>query len=181
MFMTIKRKQLTGILIIIVVITVIGLFVSNDAVPVSKEHAVMSDASASGNMQSELIPGEAVMVNAPNSNDDFLTRARTDREIVRSKALEILNNTISNESASEQFRRDAEAQIIRTASDMDKEKRIETLLSAKGFERNVVFISQDGTTVTLDHSELSETDVAKINDIVFEQTGNNNIKIVEVE
>ena len=92
----------------------------------------------------------------------------------------MLNKTINNDKISEENKKKAEEKILQIAEDVDKESKCEALLSAKGYEKNIVFINEGSVTVTVGQ-RLSETDTAKINDIIFEQTGNNNVKIVEVK
>ncbi len=177
MFMIVKRKHIASIIIIIAILTITGLLLKSSEENFSDESIPTTVSNSDSAENKDARPGEAVMV---TSQKDFLIQARNDREIIRSKAIEIIKETLENESTSEKFRQDAESQILKMASYMDSEKKIETLLSAKGYDDNVVFISDDSVTVTV-VKLLEETDIAKINDIVFEQTGNNNIKIVEVE
>ena len=172
MFMIIKRKQIISTLGILVVITAILINFMQTNVNEDKIQTV----SESDEFE---VPdsGEAVLV---STNVDYHIKAKNDREIVRSKACEILNETIDNPNVSENNKKVAEEKIIKMSENMDKELKCESILNAKGYNDSIVFISDNGITVTIRSDLLSETDIAKINDIIFQETGNNNIKIVEV-
>ena len=62
----------------------------------------------------------------------------------------------------------------------ENEVTAQNLLSAKGFNQTVVYITDENVTVTVKRDALSKSDTAKIVDIIYEVTQNNNIKIVEV-
>ena len=87
--------------------------------------------------------------------------------------MDILNNTLKSENMSDENKQKAEEQILKIASDIENEAECELLLSAKGINNCVVFISDKSVTVTIPGKSISENEVFKINDIIYEQTGNN--------
>ncbi len=134
--------------------------------------------SASDTENNEIL-GEATMV-GKTGNDYFIT-CRNNRETVRSKAVEILRSTIDNPNSSQEAKGKAEAEILNISKNIEAEGNIENLIKAKGFEDVVIFINDNNITVTVKTNGLTAPEIAKIKDIVIEETGNNNIKIVEVK
>ena len=53
---------------------------------------------------------------------------------------------------------------------MSKEKVIENLIKAKGFEEALVFITDNSVNVIIEAEKLADSDVAKILDIVITET-----------
>jgi len=99
---------------------------------------------------------------------------------MRSKMCSLLAESIDNPNISSDSKKEMENKLLLSAENMDKEIQCESLLAVKGYENNVVFISDDTITVSVECHGLSDKDIAIIHDIIFGQTGNNNIKIVEV-
>lgn len=127
----------------------------------------------------EEVLGEATMVT--NNGGIFFEKCRSNRETVRSKALEILNSTIENPHTTQEAKDKAQNEIIIMSNNIEAEGNIENLIKAKGFSEAVVFINDKNITVTVQTNGLTAPETAKIKDIIIEETGNNNIKIVEVK
>ena len=123
--------------------------------------------------------GEATLVD--NMSNDYFTECRVTRETSRSKATELLKSTIDNPNSSQEAKDEAQNKIIKISNNIEAEGNIENLIKAKGFEDTVVFINDDNITVTVKSQGLTAPETAKIKDIVIEETGKNNIKIVEVK
>lgn len=175
MFMVLKKRKIIfySVTFLLLISCYFGISNKNNLTISS----VASDgASAAGNKT--LLPGETLAV---SSNNNYFLKTKNDREIIRSKATELLRSILDDANASPESKKEAEDAIIKIADEMDKEVKAESLLGAKGFKDNVVFVSNSSATVTVNQKNLSDKDIAKINDIVSEITGNNNIKIVEVD
>lgn len=178
MFMVLKKKKviLYSVTFFLLISCCFGVNNSKNSEGLNISN-VTSDGT-SDTSDKVLLPGETLAV---SSNNNYFLKTKNDREIIRSKATELLRSILDDTNSSPESKKEAENAIINMADEMDKEAKAESLLSAKGFRDNVVFISNGSTTVTLRQNNLSDKDIAKINDIVSEITGNNNIKIVEVD
>ena len=172
MFMVFKKKKL----IILSVCILLGLSTYLGFDKLHFETADNSTQNTEEQLNADLLPGEAVSV----SSDNYFLESKNDRELLRSKSTELLRSIIDNENTSEETKKEAESKLLNVARDIDNELKIENLLKAKGYNECMVFISDDSVTVTLDKENIKNEDIAKINDIVYEITGNNTIKIVEV-
>ena len=92
---------------------------------------------------------------------------------------EILNN----ESSSLEAKNDAEERMKEIAQSMSIEMTMEGLIKAKGFSEALVNYSSTYINIIVQSSELTETEVAKIVDIVQSQVDRDidYIKIIPIE
>ena len=149
------------------------------AINYGKDYFVSNTKSVATVANQDELPemGDAVLVSVEPQKTDNI---KNEREIIRSKVCELLNKSIDNPNTSNDSKLEAEQKLISIAECMDSELTCESLLALKGFENAVVFISDGLITVSVESNGLNDEDIAKINDVIFGQTGNNNIKIVEV-
>lgn len=61
---------------------------------------------------------------------------------------------------------------------MEKERTIENLIENKGFPETLVLMTDNSITVTVNKQEITQSDVAKICDIVMRETGRSAGQIV---
>jgi len=174
MFVTIKKKHIT--IAVVAILCTIALYLNVNA-PESHTTVVHESADANPTDYDNYESGKAIMVSAKEST---LAKAKNNREIVRSKACELLSNTLKDPSISHETKSEAENKLLKMSKDMDDEVQCEFLLSSKGLGECIVFISDTSVNVSVSKRGITEEDVVKINDIIYEITGNNNIKIVEV-
>ena len=101
---------------------------------------------------------------------DYLAAAKLSREQVRGENREDLLKVIDNEESDEQTRQAAVNKMVELADNSDKECAAETLLGAKGFENSMVSITDGKADVVICRSELSDAELAQIEDIVKRKT-----------
>ena len=125
--------------------------------------------------------GESTEVSAPS---DYFATARLTRQKARDSALSLLQESQGNDSIDEQTLSEAAQSIQTLASYTLAEAQIENMITAKGYEDCVVFLSDDSVSVVVSSPDdgLQTEDVARITDIVKEETGFTaaSIKIMEV-
>lgn len=130
--------------------------------------------------QSEASPSPAV-----SGTSDYFSSARLNRQQARDSALALLQEAAADEKATQATIDEANAAIQTMAADTLAEAQIENLITAKGYQDCVVFLSDNSASVVVSATEtgLSETDAAKISEIVMEQTGltASQIKLIETE
>ena len=117
------------------------------------------------------------------SSASFFTTCRTDRANTRNESIEYYNAILNNESSSEEAKQNAEAQIDALISAMSMETTMEGLIKAKGFSEALVNYSSTYINVIIKSAELTETEVAKIVEIIQSQVERDidYIKIIPVE
>lgn len=115
----------------------------------------------------------------------YFASARLNRQQARDSALELLQEAAADEKADQKVVDEANASIQTMADDTLSEAQVENLVTAKGYGDCVCFIGEDGVNLVVSSTDqgLSETDIAKIVEIVREETGLNadQIKIIEAK
>ena len=102
----------------------------------------------------------------------YFSATQLSRQEARDEALEVLQNVVENDAAAEATKQEAMAEISRIALDIQNEANVESLVKAKGFENCVAVISGDKINVIVaSEEELVASQVAQINEIVYEATG----------
>lgn len=129
-----------------------------------KEPAGTSDASQSGT---------------------YFSTARLNRQQARDNALSLLQEAAKDEKADQKSVDEANAAIQTMADYTMAEAQIENLVTAKGYADCVAFLGENSISVVVSAVEtgLTDTDAARIGEIVMEQTGlkADQIKIIEAE
>ena len=115
----------------------------------------------------------------------YFASARLNRQQARDSALELLQEAAADEKADQKVVDEANASIQTMADDTLSEAKVENLVTAKGYGDCVCFIGEDGVNLVVSSTDqgLSETDIAKIVEIVREETGlsADQIKIIEAK
>ena len=115
----------------------------------------------------------------------YFDQVRLNRRQARDEATATLSTISETAGASQEAIDAALAQMMQLAGWTAQEAELESLITAKGFENCVVFIAEDGVTVTVsvDVEGLSTAGAAKIADIVTAETGcaASDIKIIEIK
>lgn len=116
----------------------------------------------------------------PNTSDYFSQTALS-RQQARDEALEVLQTVAKSETALPEAVQSALEDIAQIAKDIENESNIETLIQAKGFEECIAVISDGKATVIVQTDGLLASEVAQINDIVYNQSGilPTNLTIIE--
>lgn len=137
--------------------------------------------------QSELVStdGDAAEVSAnAEEGKDYFASARLTRQQARDSALSLLKEASENDDVDAETASEAAKSIETLASYTLSEAQIENMVTAKGYEDCVVFMSEDGVSVVVSTGEegLQTEDIARITDIVKQETGLSaeSIKIMEV-
>lgn len=112
---------------------------------------------------------------------EYFTEAKLSKDNSRSKALEILNQTATNESFDSDVRKQAQNKIVSIAENTEKETIIENVARAKGYKDISVYIDGDSVEVIVKKSDFSGNDVKTIKEIITSEldTSAKNIKIIE--
>ena len=106
------------------------------------------------------------------SVDTYFASAALSRTQARDEALEVLQSVLAGADALEETREQALADISRIALEIEKEASIETLVRAKGFSECVAVLNGDSASIVVkSNGELLQSQVAQINEIVYEQAG----------
>lgn len=117
-----------------------------------------------------------------NEVDSFFASTQIERQRSRDEAIEVLQLVVENPEALDESKVVAMQEISKIASAIENEGKIESLVTAKGFEKCIAVISDSGCSVIVKtSSSLMPNQVAQIQEIVYEQSGilPANTKIIE--
>lgn len=114
---------------------------------------------------------------------EYFTEAKMAKDNSRSKALEILNQTATNESFEGDVRKQAQNKIVSIAENTEKETIIENVAKAKGYKDISVYIDGESVEIIVKKNNFSSEDVKTIKEIVTSEldTSAKNIKIIEAK
>ncbi|NCB48600.1 MAG: SpoIIIAH-like family protein [Clostridia bacterium] len=117
------------------------------------------------------------------SASSFFTTCKADRISTRNETIELYNEILESEASSEEAKINAEEQINALLESMVMEVNMEGLIKAKGFSEALVNYSSTYINILIQSSELTETEVAQIVDIIQSQVVRDidYIKIIPVE
>ena len=119
------------------------------------------------------------------SEGSYFSTARLNRQQARDNALSLLQQAATDEKADQNAVDQANAAIQTMAGYTMTEAQIENLVTAKGYAECVAFLGEDGASVVVSALDggMTDTDAARIGEIVREQTGlrADQIKIIEAE
>lgn len=141
-----------------------------------------TDEAASGETDSELVSGTS---GEELTGTGYFASARLNRQQARDNALELLQQAAADENADQAMVDEANASIQVMAAYTMSEAKVENLVTAKGYGDCICFISANSASVVVSSTEngLNQADIAKIVEIVQEETGlaANCITIIETE
>lgn len=128
------------------------------------------EAMASANENNEDEAGKAVFVN--NSSDtSYFVQAKLEREQARAKQRDILEDMINNDNVEQSQKQTAADEMLKIQQRIEKETAAEVMIEAKGFAEVYVRIDDETVDVVVNKSELSDAEIAQIEDIIKRKTG----------
>ncbi|WP_054739208.1 SpoIIIAH-like family protein [Cellulosilyticum ruminicola] len=105
------------------------------------------------------------------AGDDYFAEEKLLREQSRAQQVEKLTEYVANENLDQETKAKAAENLLEIQERIEKESGAEALLRAKGFKEVYVRIDDDGVDVVVSKSELSDTDITQIEEIVNRKTG----------
>ena len=113
---------------------------------------------------------EAQLTSKENmQKSSYILDMKMTREKQRNDLAQSLNEMINNPSTSDETRKEASEMKLKLVKELETELKIENLLSTKGFEDALVYISDGIVNVVVNEEELQKEEAAKIFDLVAEQ------------
>lgn len=114
--------------------------------------------------------GETVLTSTVTQNQNYVAEVKLNREQVRSKSKNSLQEIIDNEQLSEQEKKSAVDEMVKISKIEQMETDAEMLLKAKGFDDVVVSISKGCCDVVVDKENVTDEKRAQIEDIINRKT-----------
>lgn len=141
--------------------------------------AVVSDAAVeTGTEPTDVQEGaidSSVVVTSDNyaelaNADTYFEEVRATINMDRNQVISMLTDVIE-ETKEGPEKNNATQQKLKIIDYMNKEKVVENLIENKGFPETFVLMTDNSINVTVNKQEITQSDVAKICDIVIRETG----------
>ena len=114
--------------------------------------------------------GAAVFVNSINDSSFFI-QAKLNREQARSSQMSSLTEMINNNNIAQEQRALTAEQLLELQTRIERETAAEALVEAKGFTEVYVRIGDSSVDVVVDKPELTDAEIAQIEDVIRRKTG----------
>ena len=109
---------------------------------------------------------ETVTTNAETSENQYFAESRLEREKMYSQMLESYQNILSNNQISDAQKEISENEIKNINDTKNAIMITENLIKNKGFEDLIIFVNGDSINIVIKAKELSEEQIAQIQNIV---------------
>lgn len=110
-------------------------------------------------------------ISASKEANDYFAQARLDREVSRSKDVDILKGISSDENADKEIKAEAFEKMMKIVDNSQMESKIETLIKEKGFEDVIALFAEDGSIdIIVKSPGLNSAQAAQIADVVMRHT-----------
>ena len=117
--------------------------------------------------ESELVTSDDV--SELENSDAYFQEMRATLDMDRNRIISMLTDA-ENSASSEAEKEEASAEKMRLLNYMEQEKTIEALIKNKGLPKCFVVITDSGVNVTVNSTELDQSTVTKISEIIMRET-----------
>lgn len=140
------------------------------------ENSDLSSKVSTISSAKDKILGEATYVDATTeqtTENEYFSSARIDRQTARDESIEKLQAVIDSADENSDAKKDATAKIAQISDIINKENKIETLVTAKGVNNCLAVINEsaDKVDIIVDTEELTDNLILQIKEIATSQLG----------
>ena len=101
-----------------------------------------------------------------NTDDDYFTKSKLERDTMYSQILESYENILNSTNSLETQKQSATDEIKKINDTKNSIMICENLIQTKGFENSIIFVNGNSISVILKSDELSQEEVAQVQNIV---------------
>jgi stage III sporulation protein AH len=157
------------------------------AATATEDSAVVDTIAGSGQNPEKTATGEALDSSMIVTSDDiseisnadtYFEEARATINMDRNQVISMLTDVIEETKDGSAEKNNATQQKLKIIDYMNKEKVMENMIKNKGFADALVLMTDNSVNVTVNKQEITQSDVAKICDIVMRETGRDASQIV---
>ncbi len=109
---------------------------------------------------------ETASETASSSSSDYFTTSKLERNVMYSQMIERYQEILESSNSYSEQKTVAQEEINKINETQNAIMITENLLTAKGFEENVIFVNGDSVSVIIGAEELSQDEIAQIQNIV---------------
>ena len=186
MFMIKKKSIIIGLLVMLLIITgYLNLIYNKNANQVDNKKKGVDDPLTSNTIEGSVkVKDTEGNTGTEKSSQEvegtnFFVDYRLEREKNRNKEIEYINTVINDQEVDADIEKEAHAQLLELASNMETETVIENLLKAKGFNEVIAIMHKNNINIIVEKQELTTEELAQILEIVKRESqfDTNNIVI----
>ena len=137
-----------------------------DSLNVQQEDASSEEGTDDGS-ETETVTSDDV--SELEQSDSYFQEMRATINLDRNQVISMLTDAAATAETSA-AKENASQQKLELLENMQKEQDVENAIAAKGLPECLVLITESGVNVTVNKQDLTDTDVAKICDIVMRET-----------
>lgn len=118
--------------------------------------------------------GAAVYASAGSGTsglEGYFAEAKLEREQARAKQKDLLTEMLNNQNITDAQKEKCSESMLQIQDRIEKETAAESMIQSKGFSHAYVRIDDDTVDVVVSKDNLTEAEVAQIEDIVTRKTG----------
>ena len=104
-----------------------------------------------------------------STDDDYFTKSKLERDTMYSQMLESYENILNSTNSLETQRQSATDEIKKINDTKNSIMICENLIQTKGFENSIIFVNGDSISVIIKSDELTQEEVAQIQNIIINQ------------
>lgn len=114
-----------------------------------------------------------------DNKSQFFVEYRLERERVRSREIDMLQQLINNPNVTSESKMEAEKKLLKLQELMELELLVENAIRAQNFDHAILIMQEDGALVIVNAPDLSSQQILLIAEIAAQSTGlrNSQIKI----
>jgi stage III sporulation protein AH len=101
-----------------------------------------------------------------SDEDEYFAKSKLERDTMYSQMLESYQNILNNSNSSETQKGAATQEISKINETKNSIMICENLITTKGFQNSVIFINGDSISVIVESDELSQEEIAQIQNII---------------
>lgn len=105
------------------------------------------------------------------STGEFFVEYRLERERVRSKEQDVLQQMINNPNVTTESKVEAEKKLLKLQELMELELMVENAVKAQGFDNAILVMQEEGALVIVNATELTSEQIMLIAQIASQSTG----------
>lgn len=105
------------------------------------------------------------------SKGEFFVEYRLERERVRSREQDVLQQMINNPNVTTESKVEAEKKLLKLQELMELELLVESAVKAQGFDNAILIMQEQGALVIVDASDLTSQQIMLIAQVTSQSTG----------
>ncbi len=145
--------------------------VSSNAISTNNEiDNNISNTNSTNIVENEITTNTTQTNSTVTSSDDYFTKSKLERDTMYSQMLETYENVLNSSNSLETQKQSATDEIKKINDTKNSIMICENLIQTKGFENNVIFVNGDSISVVIRSDEMSQEEVAQVQNIISRET-----------